>query len=157
MVERLRAERDPSVQYVLAKGIGAFLDPALAARARQMELDAGLRFGVRVAIASSQIEAHELRPDHWAWGVAHQRELLEVLSESAQQYLPLWKHGCTEEDADALPRELAPVLARNPGIGLNLRKAQETARLCGAVQAVQTPSVHAFLTRPPGVARRTAR
>jgi len=157
MVERLRAERDPSIQYVLAKGIGAFLDPALAARARQMELDAGLRFGVRVAIASSQIEAHELRPDHWAWGVAHQRELLEVLSESAQQYLPLWKHGCTEEDADALPRELAPVLARNPGIGLNLRKAQETARLCGAVQAVQTPSVHAFLTRPPGVARRTAR
>jgi alanyl aminopeptidase len=157
MLERLRTVQDASVQHVLATGIGAFLDPALAARARQMELDGKLRFGIRIEIASSQIAALELRPDHWAWGVAHQRELLEVFSEFAQQYLPLWKHGCTDEAADALPGELALVLARNPGIGLNLRKAQETARLCAAVQAIQTPSVHAFLTRRPEGPQRTAR
>ena len=157
MLERLRSVKDASVQYTLATGIGAFLDPALAARARQMELDGKLRAGIRIAIASSQIAAPELRPDHWAWAVTHQPELLEVFSEFAQQYLPLWKHGCTEADADALPGELALVLARNPGIGLNLRKAQETARLCAAVQSVQTPSVHAFLARRTESPRRTAR
>ena len=64
----------------------------------------------------------------------------DVVALPAPQYLPLWKHGCTEEAADALPGELALALARNPGIGLNLRKAQETARLCAAVQAPRPPA-----------------
>jgi len=157
MLERLRTVEDPSVQYTLATGIGAFLDPALARHARQMELDGKLRVGVRIAIARAQVEARELRPDHWAHGVAHQRELLDGFSEFAQQYLPFWKQGCSDEAADALPAELSLAFSRNPGIGLNLRKAQESARLCAAVQAVQTPSVHAFLARRPEAPRRAAR
>jgi hypothetical protein len=157
MLERLRTVKDPSIQNLLATGIGAFLDPSLASRARQLEIEPGLRLGARFAIASSQTESQELRADHWAWGVSHQRELLDVFPEFGHQYLPLWKHGCSEQDADALPGELAMVLAKNPGIGLNLRKAQETARLCAAVQAVQTPSVHGFLMRRPEASPRGAR
>ncbi|HZW87644.1 MAG TPA: hypothetical protein VFF12_01080, partial [Myxococcaceae bacterium] len=62
-----------------------------------------------------------------------------------------WNQECTEQAAEALPGELAPTLARAPGIGLNIRKAQESARICAGVRAVQTPSVHAFLNRPPEV------
>jgi hypothetical protein len=118
-----------------------------------MELDTKLRLWTRIKIALSQLEAPELRTDNWRWAVAHQRELLDVLPESAQHYLPFWNQGCTEQAGEAIPGELALILARTPGVGLNVRKAQESARICAAVQAVQTPSVHAFLTRRDAVAR----
>jgi len=153
ILERLRASSDPSVQGALARGLGGFLQPSLVARARQMELDGKLRLWTRIKIALSQLEAPELRTDNWRWTVAHQRELLDVLPEGAQHYLPFWNQGCTEQAGEAIPGELALTLARTPGVGLNVRKAQESARICAAVQAVQTPSVHAFLTRRDAVAR----
>ena len=152
ILERLRTSSDPTVQGALARGLGAFLQPPLVERARQMGLDGKRRFGTRVEIGRSQLEARELRADHWRWIVAHQRELLDVLPESAQQYIPLLNQSCSEQAGEAIPGELAPTLARSPGVGLNVRKAQEAARICAAVQAVQTASVHAFLTGPSAIA-----
>jgi alanyl aminopeptidase len=144
---RLRTENDPGVRYDLASALASFLQPALAARTRELLLSPDLHLGERDAILRGNVAEPELRVANWEFVVRRQKELLERLPGIAQQFLPWFQKGCSEAEAKELESGIAPSASSVPSIPFQLRKALESTRVCAAVREVQTPSVAAFLAR----------
>jgi len=145
MEARLLASDESSVRLALASGLGSFLQPELAERARALVLSPRLRLWERFRILFAHAYTPELRSGTTEWLVAHQEQLAGLMAEADVQILPSLLTGCSEEEAARVAADFAPLARTYPSLPFQLRKAEERARLCGAARVVQAPSVARFL------------
>ena len=145
MEARLLASDEATVRLALAGGLGSFLQPALAERARALVLSSKLRLWERFRILSAQAYTPELNSGVMEWLVASQEPLGASMAEADVQILPSLLTWCSESDAARVNTAFAPLARTYPSLPFQLRKAEERVRLCGAARAVQAPSVAGFL------------
>ena len=148
MEARLLASDESTVRLALAGGLGSFLQPELAERARTLVLSTKLRLWERFRILFFQAYTPELRTGLTDWLVAHQEPLGASMAESDVQLLPELLTWCAESDAARVNADFAPLARTYPSLPFQLRKAEERVRLCAASRAVQAPSVAGYLAGP---------
>jgi hypothetical protein len=145
MEARLLASDESTVRLALAGGLGSFLQPELAERARALLLSPRLRVWERFRIMFHQSYTPELRSGFSEWLVAHQEPLAALMAEGDVQDLPQLLSGCSEQEARRVAADFAPLARTYPSLPFQLRKAEERVRLCATARAVQAPSVAGFL------------
>jgi hypothetical protein len=125
------AEGDLREQLIAAAG--ATFDPALAARARRLWRDGGLRGGERWWVHSYQGKWPELRQDVLADLEQHLDALLEALPEDIRARLPHAVATLCDPAAEARVAALfAPRLARWPELERSVTVTRERIRRCAA-------------------------
>ena len=148
---RLNGSDDATVRRALAAGLGSFLQPELAERARALTLSPTLRLWDRFAILFPQAYTPELREGFRDWLVAHQEQLAGLMAEEDKQVIAELVTGCSTEEAGRVNTDFAPLARSAAGLPFQLRKAEERVRICGAAREVQAPSMESYLARqrPP--------
>ncbi|HZW90768.1 MAG TPA: M1 family metallopeptidase, partial [Myxococcaceae bacterium] len=131
---RLNGSDDATVRRALAAGLGSFLQPELAERARTLSISPSLRLWDRFAILFPQAYAPELRNGLRDWLVAHQEQLAGLMAEADKQIIASLVTGCSTEEAARVSTDFAPLARSAASLPFQLRKAEERVRLCGAAR-----------------------
>jgi alanyl aminopeptidase len=147
MESRLKDSDDATVRRALAGGLGSFLQPELAERARALTVSPTLRLWERFTILFSQTYTVELRKGFREWLVSHQEELAGLMAEGDKQIIAELVNGCSAEEAARVGTDFAPLARSVASLPFQLRKAEEKVRLCGAAREVQGPSMASYLAR----------
>jgi alanyl aminopeptidase len=147
MASRLSASDDATVRRALALGLGSFLQPELAERARALTISPTLRLWERFSILFPQAFTPELRKGFTEWLVTHQEQLAGLMAEADKQIIAELVNGCSAEEAARVSTDFAPLARSAAGLPFQLRKVEERVRLCGAAREVQAPSMAGYLAR----------
>lgn len=154
---RLQSADDAATRETLTGALASFLQPELVTRARSLLLGSELRSAERQRILQVAAKTPELRADLTRWMIEHQQALAARFAEVGQQELPKSLVGCSPEEARAIGDGFAPLVRSVPSMQFQLRKAEERARVCGAVREVQAPALEGFLGGRPGVGEQAIR
>jgi alanyl aminopeptidase len=146
-VKRLAAEQDMRVRRVIIRALGRADKPDLAARTRDLLLDAKGPFKPQELLWPlwAQLEHPALRQATWSWFVAHADALIPRLPEAWRSAV-VWVGGsfCDAAHAAEVERAMTPRLSAIAGGPRELAGVLEQIRLCTARRAAQEPSARAF-------------
>jgi alanyl aminopeptidase len=154
---RLQSADDAATRDTLVGALASFLQPDLVARARALLLGPELRSVERQKMLQVAAKTPELRADLARWMIEHPEALAARFAEVGQQELPRSLVGCSPEEARAIGDGFEPLVRSVPSMRFQLRKAEERARVCGAVREVQAPAMEGFLGAHPAVGDRAIR
>ncbi|HEY1905703.1 MAG TPA: M1 family metallopeptidase [Myxococcaceae bacterium] len=154
---RLQSADDAATRDTLVGALASFLQPDLVTRARSLLLGPELRSVERQKMLQVQAKTPELRADLEAWMIEHQEALAARFAEVGQQELPKSLLGCSPEEARVIGDGFEPLVRSVPSMRFQLRKAEERARVCGAVREVQAPAIEGFLAARPAAGERAIR
>jgi alanyl aminopeptidase len=147
LLDRLDKAQSSDVRSRLILALGSFQEPALAARARGLTLDARLHKDERLFILGTQLENPETHADAFAYVQAHFAEISSALPSTHTNYMVEAASGCSPEEAKTLEGLRSAVQAQ--GGTYSLDKSIEATRLCAALVAAQRPKADAFFRKSP--------
>jgi len=139
------------VRNDLISALGAFADPALAARARELLFDAKLDIRESLPMILSQQSAQPaLAADVLAFVEHKMATLRKRMASQAPAYLPqILGGGCSSERAQELQRVFAPLASQYSAGEPILAKTTERLQLCAAYRTAQAQSLDAYLKALP--------
>lgn len=141
LVERLGTETDSTMRRYLIGAVSSVHDEALAARARDLALDARLKTNEVLSPLWTQSDDVRTRDATWMWVKEHHDALAARLPEDHGAYLPFAGSGfCTEERAAEVAAFFTPRVDAVPGLERSLAQAVEGIRLCAAKAKVHRES-----------------
>jgi cytosol alanyl aminopeptidase len=145
LIAKLATEEGEMLRRRILSAIGSSEDPELAARARELELDARVHPNEVGRVLASQIRRHVTRDQAWAFFGSHLDKMLArmppAFSTSAMaQAAPF----CDQAHADDLERLFKPRAATIEGGPRALAAAVEDLHLCIARRAAHEAGARAF-------------
>jgi alanyl aminopeptidase len=151
LLVHLRATADEVVRGVLLAAIGSTRDPALAARALDLALDATtLKVNELTQPLVLQLADDRTRPAAWSWLEQHIDALLPRLSRRRAGTLPgLSGVFCSAEGAAAAKALFTPRLANLPGGARELDMTLEAIALCAAQKKALLEGMRAAVSKKP--------
>jgi len=140
MLGLARSTHDRLLRGQLLAALGAFTEPALAARARKLLLDAKLDSRETVgAILGRQINDPQLAGSALDFVAQHDAALRKRMTQVAQANLPeVLGGGCSQARAERLRQQFAPAAARLDAGPALLAKAVQRIELCAAYREAQS-------------------
>ena len=150
LLTRLEAEKSETERRRIVAAIASAVTPALAARARDLELDPRLHPNEVGRILATQLRHVSTRAAAWAFYVANLDKLLARMPPAyAVAAISLGMTVCDREHRDELEKLFAPRTAGIEGGPRALAGALEETRLCVARRAVYEPEARAFFSQRP--------
>jgi len=145
LVAALAGETRELPRRHLLAAIGSALDPALAARARALELDPRVRVNEVTRILDVQLRRPETRDAAWAFLTANVDKLLARIPVFlASRMVSMGTSFCDRAHKDELENLFAPRIAAIEAGPRSLAGALEQMSLCVARRSAQEPSARAF-------------
>ncbi len=146
MLVAAKTSSDHEEKERLFASLGAFTDPALAARALALLIDHALDLHDTEGILFLQLEDSRTRDAAYTFFDAHYDDLRARLREDEAMWLfALPRSFCDETHVQAMAAALSPRASKVPGAPRTLDGALETARLCIAKAKLHGASLEAFL------------
>jgi alanyl aminopeptidase len=148
LVAALASETREVQRRRLLAAIGSVADPALAARARALELDPRVRVNEVTRILAVQLRRAQTRDAAWAFLTGNLDKLLARIPVfSASDVVWHATSYCDRAHRDELEKLFAPRIAAIEGGPRSLAGALEEMNLCVARRTAQEPSAREFFAR----------
>ena len=151
MLGLARRTRDRSLREQLLSALGVFGEPALAARARGLLLDARLDSRETIApILGRQSHDPQLAQSALDFVAQHDAALRKRMTKVAEANLPeVLGGGCSKERAERLRQQFGPAAAQLDAGPALLAKAVQRIELCSAYREAQSGELQRLLLQQP--------
>jgi alanyl aminopeptidase len=151
LVAALDKENDDPARRRLLSAIGSATEPALAARARELELGPRVRPNEVGRILAAGLRTHTgkaVREQAWSFVLANMDKLLQKTQPAyASRLVSLGAGFCDRAHRDALEKLFTPRVGQIEGGPRALAGALEELDLCIARRAAHEPSARSFLSQ----------
>lgn len=138
---------DEVARSALVRGLGSARAPDLAARARELVLDARVRPREAGGLLQAQLAQPETREAAWRWMEERMDALVARLTPRGSGWLPWTATSfCDRAHADRASALFGPRVSALHGGPRTLAGALEAVNLCVARRKAQEPSLRAFFT-----------